>query len=136
MSNNVIKNIHFKLTLFLYVGLEIIFYPVSRMYAEEYVTRPIQLEFALFMAFVAFLSNIGIFLIVFEKAMKLKKLLCLSIIISVFMNVFLLLITNGNPLSLVTNEYWDSFRYVSAYIILGLGIVLSILVGKYQNETR
>lgn len=136
MAKNLIKSIYFKVMLLFYVVMMTIFYPVSRMYADEYVTRTIKFEFAFFMAIIAIISNHGILIIVFEKALKFKKVLCLSITVSVLMNTLLLFITNGNPLSSISNENWMKVRYLSFYTILVLGIFLCLLVGKYQNEDR
>jgi hypothetical protein len=125
-----------KMMLFLYIGFVVVFYPISRMYVNEYATRPIKLEFAFFMVIVAIVSNMGIVLMALDKALRFKKALYLSIFFATFMNVFILLLTNGNPLSCVANEHWNTVRYLGCYTFLIVGVLLCILVGKSGNETR
>lgn len=136
MSKSIIRSSSFKVILFLYLGVVVVFYPISRMYVDEYAVRPIKFEFAFFMVLISLVSNGGPILVLFERGLKYKKILCISIVFASFMNALLLFITNGNPLSFVSNENWNSVRYICFYIVITVGILLSIFVGRFQNEAR
>ncbi len=97
------------------------------MYVDEYVTVPIQLEFAFFMVLVAFVSNSGIFFILSERGIKHKKMTCFFLVITTLMNAFLLLTTNGNPLHSISYECWNTVRYLCSYGVLFMGVVLCLI---------
>ncbi len=136
MFRNVIKSNLLKIFLFGYLAVMLVLYPVSRMYADEYVTLPIKFEFSFFMVILGAISNTGIFLALSEWGPKHKKITCASLVFAAIMNALLLLITNGNPLQFVSYEYWNTIRYSCFYGVFLVSVILCILVGRYQDESR
>jgi uncharacterized phage infection (PIP) family protein YhgE len=104
------------------------------MYFNEYVTIPIKFEFTFLMVALGIFFNIGIFLALSEWGLNHKKITCVFLIFTSFVNAFLLLITNGNPFYSIPNEYWNTIRYLCIYGVIVLGGVLCILVGGYRSE--
>lgn len=136
MFRNVIKSNFLRIFLFGYLALMLVLYPVSRMYADEYVTLPIKFEFSFFMVILGAIGNTGIFLALSEWGLKHKKITCASLLFAAIMNALLLLITNGNPLQFVSYEYWNAIRYSCFYGVFIVSGILCILVGRYQGESR
>lgn len=136
MFRNVIKSNLLRIFLFGYLAIMLVLYPVSRMYADEYVTLPIKFEFSFFMVIFGAISNTGIFLALSEWGLKHKKITCASLVFAAIMNALLLLITNGNPLQFVSYEYWNTIRYSCFYGVFLVSCILCILVGRYQDESR
>lgn len=136
MFSNVIKSNLLRIFLFGYLAVMLVLYPVSRMYADEYVTLPIKFEFSFFMVIMGAISNTGIFLALSEWGLKHKKITCASLIFAAIINALLLLITNGNPLQFVSYEYWNTIRYSCFYGVFLVSGILCILVGRYQDESR
>lgn len=136
MLNRAIKSKWFFLFISLYIGLMLVFYPVSRMYANEYETVPIHFEFACLMVIIGAICNMGLFFSLSKWGLKHKKTTCAAIIFSALTNALLLLLTNGNPLYFVSYEYWNSLRYICFYSVLVVGVVLCIVVGGFQDDSR
>ena len=135
MLRSVIKSTQLRIFLLAYLVVMLVLYPVSRMYANEYVTVPIKFEFAFFMVVVGVISNTGILLALSEWGLRHKKTTCATLIFSALINAFLLLITNGNPFHLIANEYWNTIRYLCFYAILAVGALLCAFVGGYRRES-
>lgn len=131
-----LKNNWFVLFILSYIGLMLVFYPVSRMYANEYETVPIKFEHAFLMVIIGAICNTGLFLSLSKWGQEHKNITTLGIVIATLMNAFLLLLTNGNPLYYVSHENWNTVRYVCFYGVLLVGVVLCILIRGYQNESR
>ena len=136
MFSNVIKSNLLRIFLFGYLAVMLVLYPVSRMYADEYVTLPIKFEFSFFMVILGAISNTGIFLALSEWGLKHKKITCASLLFAAIMNALLLLITNGNPLQFVSYESWNKIRYSCFYGVFLVSGILCILVGRYKDESR
>lgn len=136
MFRNVIKSNLLRIFLFGYLAVMLVLYPVSRMYADEYVTLPIKFEFSFFMVIFGAISNTGIFLALSEWGLKHKKITCASLVFAAIINALLLLITNGNPLQFVSYEYWNTIRYSYFYGVFLVSGILCILVGRYKDESR
>lgn len=136
MFRNAIKSNLLIFFLFAYLAVMLVLYPVSRMYADEYVTVPIKFEFAFFMVILGAISNMGIFLALSEWGLKHKNFTCASLVFTALMNALLLLITNGNPLQFVSYEYWNTIRYLCFYGVFLVSGILCILVERYQDESR
>lgn len=135
MPGSAIKSTPIRAFLLMYWVVMLVFYPVSRMYADEYETVPIKLEFAFIMIIFGSLSNSGILLALSEWGLKRKKITYAFLLFAAFMNAFLLFITNGNPLQLVSYEGWNTIRHLCFYGVFLVSGVLSILVGRYQDES-
>ena len=134
MLNRAIKNKWMQLFIFLYIGLMLVFYPISRMYKNEYATVPIQFEFACLMVIIGAICNSGLFLSLSKWGIEHKKITCLGLLFTALMNDILLLATFGNPFSLIENDYWNTVRYLGLVIILIISLIISVLVGVYQDE--
>ena len=131
MLRNIIKSNLLRIFLLAYLAVMLVFYPVSRMYADEYVTLPIKFEFSFFMVILGAISNTGIVLVLSEWGLKHKKITCASLLFAALMNALLLLVTNGNPLQSVSYEYWNTIRYLCFYGVFLVSSILCILVGRY-----
>lgn len=136
MFRKAIKSNLLILFLFAYLAVILVLYPVSRMYADEYVTLPIKFEFSFLMVILGAISNTGIFLALSEWGLKHKKITCASLVFAAIMNALLLLITNGNPLQFVSYESWNKIRYSCFYGVFLVSGFLCILVGRYNDESR
>jgi hypothetical protein len=122
------------LFLLIYLILIVIFYPVSRMYVNEYETVPIKFELTFFMLALGIISNTSVILKITNLSYKYKKTSYVTIIFTVFMNSFFLLSTNGNPLRSITNENWNTVRFLFLYITITFGLVLYIIIWKHRDE--
>lgn len=136
MFRNVIKSNLLRIFLFGYLAVILVLYPVSRMYADEYVTLPIKFEFSFFMVIMGAISNTGIFLALSEWGLKHKKITCASLVFAAIINALLLLLTNGNPLQFVSYGYWNIIRYSCFYGVFLVSGILCFIVGRYKDESR
>jgi hypothetical protein len=135
MLRSAIKSTPIRALLLTYFVVMLVFYPVSRMYANEYETVPIKFEFAFFMVFVGLISNTGIILALFDWGLRHKKITFGALVASALLNAFLLLITNGNPLQFASYEYWNTIRNLCFYGVFLVSGIICIFVGRYQNES-
>lgn len=135
MLRSAIKSTPIRALLLAYIVVMLVFYPVSRMYANEYETVPIKFELAFFMVFVGLVSNAGILLVLFDWGLRHKKITSCALVVSALMNAFLLLVTNGNPLSYFANEDWNTIRYLSFYAVFVVAVILCVLVGGFRRES-
>ena len=135
MLGSAVKSTPIRAFLLTYWVVMLVFYPVSRMYADEYETVPIKLEFAFFMIIIGSLSNSGILLALSEWGLKRKKMTYAFLVFAAFMNALLLFITNGNPLQLVSYEVWNTIRNVCFYGVFLVSGVLCVLVRRYKDES-
>lgn len=135
MLRSVMKSVPLRIFLLAYLAVMLVLYPVSRMYADEYETIPIKFEFTFFMVLVGLICNSGLLLALSRWGLLHKKTTCSGLVFTALMNALLLLLTNGNPLQFVSYEYWNTVRYLCFYGVLLVGVVLSVLVGRHQNES-
>jgi hypothetical protein len=124
----------FNLFLLIYLILIVIFYPVSRMYVNEYETVPIKFELTIFLLALGGISNASVILKLTNLSYKYKKTSYVLIIFTVFMNSLFLLSTNGNPLRSITHENWNTVRFLFLYITITIGLVLYIIIWKHRDE--
>ena len=136
MLRRAIKSMHVRTFLFIYLAFMLVFYPVSRMYRHEYETIPIKFEFAFFMVLLALICNIGLLLTLSRWGLQHKKITCSCLVFTSLMNALLLLLTVGNPLDFVSDEYWYTLRFLCFYGVLLVGVILCVLVGGHQDESR
>jgi hypothetical protein len=136
MLRSAIKSIQVRTFLLTYLAIMLVLYPVSRMYANEYETIPIKFEFAVFMVLVGLICNSGLVLALSRWGLLHKKITYPALVFTALMNALLLLLTNGNPLHFVSYEYWNAVRYLCFYGVLLVGVVLCVLVGGHQDESR
>lgn len=136
MLRSAIKSIQVRIFLLTYLVVILVLYPVSRMYVHEYETIPIKFEFAFFMVLVGLVCNSGLLLTLSRWGLLHRKTTCSGLVFTTLMNALLLLLTNGNPLHFVSYESWNTVRYLCFYGILLVGVVLCVLVGRHQDESR
>lgn len=130
-----IKGTPIRVLLLAYFVVTLVFYPISRMYANEYETVPIKFEFAFFMVFVGLVSNAGVLLALFDWGLRHKRITSAALVLSSLLNAFLLLATNGNPLQFISYEDWITIRNLCFYGVFLVSGVLCVLVGRYQDES-
>jgi len=136
MLRNAIKSVPWRVFILAYLAMMLVLYPVSRMYVNEYETVPIKFEFAFFMVLVGLICNGGLLLTLSGWGLLHKKTTCVGLSFTALMNALLLLLTNGNPLHFVSYEYWNTVRYLCFYGVLLVGVMLCVLVGGHQDESR
>jgi hypothetical protein len=135
MFRSAIKGTPIRVLLLAYFVVTLVFYPISRMYSNEYETVPIKFEFAFFMVFVGLVGNAGILLALFDWGLRHKKITSAALVLSALLNAFLLLATNGNPLQFISYEDWITVRNLCFYGVFLVSIMLCVLVVRYQNES-
>ena len=136
MLRSIMKSVSLKIFILAYLGVMLVLYPVSRMYANEYETIPIKFEFAFFMVLIGLVCNGGLLLALSEWGLRHKMITCIGLAFASLMNALLLIMTNGNPLQSVSYEYWNTIRFSCFYGVFFVCGILCILVGRYQNESR
>ena len=134
MLNNVVKSLPLRIFLLTYLAMMLVMFPVSRMYANEYISIPIKFEFAFLMVITALISNAGILLTLSEWGLKHKKTTYVGLVFTALINALLFVMTNGNPFQLISSEYWNTIRYLCFYAVFVISAILCFFVRGCQYD--